>query len=495
MVIVSTTKGKIKGVQEKNYQYFYGIPYAKPPIEELRFCNPQPMESWDDVKDTTKFRFIAPQNQPDTPPIGSEESEDCLYLNVWTPKADDKRRPVMFWIHGGGFIIGGSTRNRFNGARLAVHGDVVVVNFNYRLGVFGFLSLPDIPPNLGIADQIAALKWVKENIKNFGGDQNNITIFGESAGGMSVSILLSSPKAKGLFQKAVMQSGAAGTGIATIEQAKKGVERFLTKLQIKQDEIDLLRGFPTRKLIRVQKKFASFGNLEDFSNPFTPFIDGDIIPENPIEIMLKGASNDVPIMMGFNKDELGFIADILNKSTEEGVNDLIGGFRTNLEKRKLKNLDNLINVYRSEIEKNYPESRYKYWEAIISDSMFRVPIIKQLEAHISHNPDAYCYIFSYESHVSGYSFHTLEIPFVFGNLDTKDIATGYIEINKNTEKLSKNIMDAWVAFARTGDPNHEGLPEWPRYDIEKRATMILGTEPKVEYAPGDIFRKVWENTI
>lgn len=492
MVIITTTKGKIRGVQESHHQYFYGIPYAKPPIGELRFCEPQLMDTWDEKKDTTKFGYIAPQNQPDTPPIGHEENEDCLYLNIWTPSADDKIRPVMFWIHGGGFVIGAGTRDRFNGARMAVNGDVVVVSFNYRLGVFGFFNFPGIPPNLGISDQITALKWVKENIRNFGGDPNNITIFGESAGAMSISILLCVPEAKNLFHKAIMESGAAGTGLASVEQSKKSTDKFVAKLQIKSGDIDALQEFSTKRLIRIQKKFASFGSLEEFGNPFTPFIDGNLIKENLLELMTKGKINNVPILMGFNKDELGFLADILNQANDERANEIIRNFRSNFEKRGVKNLDKFIEVYKKEMELKYPNNRFKYWSAIISDSMFRTPVIIQLETYIPHQPSAYCYIFTYESHHSGYAFHTLEIPFVFGNLDTKDVAGGSIEVNENTKTLSKNMMEAWVAFARNGDPNHKGLPEWPRYDIEKRATMMLGIDPKVEYAPDDILRRAWE---
>ncbi|NVM02741.1 MAG: carboxylesterase family protein, partial [Candidatus Helarchaeota archaeon] len=172
MVIVKTTKGEIRGVQESDYQCFLGIPFAKPPLGDLRFREPQPMDPWVDLKDATQFGSIPPQNYKDIPPINQNEDEDCLYLNIWTPKADEKTRPVMVWIYGGGFVIGASSRDRLNGARLAVHGDVVVVNFNYRLGVLGFLNLPGIPPNIGILDQVAVLKWVQENIERFGGDPN-----------------------------------------------------------------------------------------------------------------------------------------------------------------------------------------------------------------------------------------------------------------------------------------------------------------------------------
>jgi len=243
MVIVSTTKGKVKGVQKVDHQSFLGIPYANPPIGELRFQEPHEMDHWEDIKDTSKFKPIPPQAYQEDPPIDQEENEDCLYLNIWTPATDDKKRPVMFWIYGGGFLIGAGSRPRVEGKHLCVYGEVVVVTFNYRLGVLGFLNLPNIPANLGILDQIAALKWVKENIANFGGDPNNITIFGESAGGMSVAILLSISRAKGLFHKAIIQSGAANPRMFEPEEARKGSIEFLSKLNIGFENLEELKKY------------------------------------------------------------------------------------------------------------------------------------------------------------------------------------------------------------------------------------------------------------
>ena len=241
MVIVITDKGKVRGTQESDHQYFLGIPYAKPPVGELRFNKPQPMENWDDNKDATKFKSISPQGWPDNPPINQTEDEDCLYLNIWTPNADKNTRPVMVWIHGGGFMTGAGSKPRFNGARLAVQGDVVVITFNYRLGILGFLNLPGIPPNIGLQDQIVAIEWVKENIQQFGGDPQNITIFGESAGGASVAILLTTPGTMGLFHKAIIESGAANLQEFGAESSREGVEKLLAKLKIKLENISKLR--------------------------------------------------------------------------------------------------------------------------------------------------------------------------------------------------------------------------------------------------------------
>ena len=254
MIIILTNKGRIKGVQKTNYQCFLGIPYAKPPIGDLRFLELQPMDPWDEIKDATNFGPIAPQNHKDLPPIEQTESEDCLYLNIWTPAADEKARPVMFYVHGGGFLIGTGSRPRLNGAKLASYGDVVVVTFNYRLGALGFLDLPNILPNIGIQDQIAALKWVRKNIHAFGGDPNNITIFGESSGSESVVILLSIPIAKGLFHRAIMQSGVANPLSYKRELTRKGAKKLVSKFHIDEGDINALREVQISKFIRIQKK-------------------------------------------------------------------------------------------------------------------------------------------------------------------------------------------------------------------------------------------------
>ncbi len=498
MVIVRTTKGEIGGIQGSNCQHFLGIPFAKPPIGDLRFQEPQPMDPWHAIKDATKFGPIPPQIYRDNPPINQKEDEDCLYCNIWTPAADNKARPVMFWIYGGGFMIGAGSRNRLNGARLAAHGDVVVVNFNYRLGALGFLNLPGITPNIGILDQIAALKWVKENIEGFGGDPNNITIFGESAGGSSVAILLTSPASRGLFQKAIMESGAANPTQYSPERAKKGSEKLLSKLRINIDNIHELREIPLKKLMRAQRIAGGLIQIADV--PFQPFLDGKTIPEHPLEIMRKGKASNVPIIIGSNEDELGFFSRLLqqaDKHVANGAKPIIEAILSKFQSSgiKKKKLDGVINIYKKETKKKHPDNPFKYLDALLSDSMFRIPIIRNLEACIRHQQNAYCYIFTYGSRTDGVAFHTIEIPFVFGNLDTTDTLKGTIGTGEEEVKLAKNVMDAWVAFARTGNPNHDGLPEWPVYGLEKRATMMLGINSKVINDPLGVLRKAWDGIL
>ncbi len=497
MVNIKTRMGEIAGIQNSNYQAFLGIPYVRPPTGNLRFSEPVPLEPWGGVKNCTKFGSIAPQHQTDTPPMHQKEEENCLFLNVWTPKADNEKRPVLCWIHGGAFLNGAGSRPRLNGARLAVHGNVVVVTFNYRLGALGFLNLSPIPPNLGIQDQVAALKWIKENISSFGGNPENITIFGESAGAGSVSVLLTIPSAKGLFQRAIMESGVAHPRDFEPISANKGAEKFIAKLKISQENIEELRQIPLKKLLRIQQKVGGLIGLS-FDNPFRPYIDGKVIPEHPLESMRKGEINNVPIIVGNNLNEAGIIDNFFRLASDETkVKPLITMLKKNTESFGIKkeDLQILLEKYREIARDLYAEKPYKVWDLFFTDLIFRVPTTRQLEAYIKHQQQAYCYIFTHGASQDNNAFHTIEIPFVFGNLDTKDISESFTGMGEVAEKLSKTIMDTWVTFAKSGNPNHEGLPEWPTYDTQRRATMMFGPEVKIELAPMENLRKAWDNIL
>ena len=494
VTINQTKSGKIQGYLENGIEIYKGIPYAEAPIGDLRFRVPHPKKPWEDIRDSTKFGPIAPQNQLDDPKIELSEDEDCLYLNIWTPGSDDKRRPVMVWIHGGGFVIGAGSRPRSDGARLAAYGNVVVVSFNYRLGALGFLNLPEIPPNLGIQDQIAALKWIRDNIEKFGGDPDNVTIFGESAGGMSVAILLSIPSTQDLFHRAILESGAANPRNFAPKKSLEGGIKFITKLHINKENIDDLRKVPLERIMKVQKKIV--GELIKVGDsPFFPFVDGSIIPEQPIEIIRKGANHKVPMIIGYNENELGFLSNLLNESGT-GKKKLILKFVFSQFKNSgisKEDLDHLIEIYKVEMEKLYPNKPFMFWDGILSDSMFKIPIIRQLEAHINNQSNTYCYRFSYKSPKFGFALHTFEIPFVFDTIDKQDIAEGAVEKSEESRKLTKIMMDTWITFARTGDPNHAGIPNWPCHDLERRFMMNLGIEPKSIETKDDPLREAWKH--
>ncbi|MFX1568838.1 MAG: carboxylesterase/lipase family protein [Promethearchaeota archaeon] len=494
--IIETKSGKIRGYIDEGVEIYKGIPYAEAPVGDLRFREPHPKEPWDNVKDCIKFGAIAPQNQPDDPKIDLPEEEDCLYLNIWTPGADDKKRPVMVWIHGGGFLIGSGSRPRSDGTRLASYGDVVVVSFNYRIGVLGFLNFPGIPANLGIRDQVAALKWIKENIEDFGGNPNNITIFGESAGGQSVTILLAIPSAENLFHKAIVQSGNANPRDFKPKRSREGANELLRKLNINGENLDELRKISLEKLIRLQRKIA--GNILSVKDsPFWPFIDGEFLPKQPIEIFREGNNNQIPIIIGYNENELGFLSELLKNAGGLKRNLILKYVHSNIRKSGInkKDLDKLISTYSEKFKKDFPNNPFLFWDAILSDSMFKIPIIRQLEAQIHNQSRIYCYEFSYKSPKFKFALHTFEIPFVFDTLDKNDVAEGAIEVNEDSKKLTKIIMDTWISFARKGNPDNERIPSWHSYDLETRAIMKLSINPKVMETKENTLFKIWEGIL
>ncbi len=494
MVIVSTNKGKIRGIQNENCQCFLGVPFAKPPVKDLRFQEPQPMDQWDYIKDATKFGPVCPQNHQEF--VEQEESEDCLYLNIWTPSADNKLRPVMFYIHGGGFLTGMSSLPRINGSRLASYGDVVIVTFNYRLGALGFLDLPNIPPNIGIQDQIVALKWVSENIHNFGGDPDNITIFGQSSGSESVVILLSIPSTKGLFHKAIMESGVANPKTYKKELTRNGANELISKLRIRKDDINALQEVPIDKFIRVQRKIA--GTITDGKeNPFRPYVDGVIIPEKPFDLIKKGKSSVVPLILGWNESESGIITSFIEQADENGKKMMFQIIERMISNHGVEesDLESLIQTYKPIMKIKSPNSENRHWYAIVSDAMFGIPTIRQIEAHLRHQSNVYCYIFTHKSSRYGGSYHSFEIPFVFGTVKTAKWPEGAIDSYEEAEKVSTIMMDTWLNFARNGNPNHKGFPEWTPYNLNQRATMMLGIESKLEYNPMETIRKAWDRII
>ncbi|MHA1467980.1 MAG: carboxylesterase/lipase family protein, partial [Promethearchaeota archaeon] len=303
--IVELDTGKLQGYIDKGIEIYKGIPYAEPPVGNFRFNIPEPKNSWSSVLEATKFGPDAPQPpSPFTPqPAPQQSEEDCLTLNIWTPKADDKKRPVMFWIHGGSYKTGGA--NRYDGIPLATRGDIVVVIINYRLGPFGFLYLPNVPgisANVGLLDQIAALKWVKKNIVRFGGDPNNITVFGESAGAGSICSLIGMPAAKGLFNRIIPQSGSTnplgylkGRAIAT-------TQKLFSLLKVEKGDIDSFRKLSTEDIIKAQIRMDAqvlkAGNA--FAMGYSPIIDGSTMPKHPLKVVLDGETKNIELLHGTN---------------------------------------------------------------------------------------------------------------------------------------------------------------------------------------------------
>ena len=493
--IITTKNGKIQGYSENGLQIFKGIPFAEPPVGDLRFKPPIAKKPWDGALETTKYSACAFQGYSELEEwIGKSapESEDCLYLNVWTPATDAGKRPVMVWIHGGAFLMGTGSDPMYDGSTLARRGDVVIVTINYRLGFFGFPYIKGKVANLGSLDQILALKWVRDNIKLFGGDPNNVTIFGESAGGYSVVSLCSMPAAKGLFRRVIAESAP----MIDPAVSDKITVKILRKLGVKGDDFNELREKPAQEIIAIQNKiFAS-----DPTNimALRPLIEGEIWPKHPLKAFQDGDCADIELMIGTNLDEIKLFTAMKVLSTlAAGGDNVLAGFLGTLKVNPEKSKEIIATYKEARSAKNLSIKPKDLFDAILTDVTFRISTIRLLEAQSSHQPHTYSYLFTWPSPgLNGIlgSSHALELPFVFGTLDSPTFKD-FVVVNPTTKALSEKIMDAWIAFARTGNPSHKSIPKWPAYDTKKRATMALGEKCDVINAPFDKERAVWDSLL
>jgi len=499
--IASTRDGKVEGEEQSGLSVFKGIPFATPPTGARRWLAPEKPAPWSGTRDARRFSAVAPQNTQMLSAlaamvINDPQSEDCLYLNVWTPAADNKRRPVMVWIHGGAFAIGAGSQAIYDGSTLARRGDAVVVCVNYRLGPLGFLRLADltngkIPAsgNEGILDQIAALEWVRDNIAEFGGDPQNVTIFGESAGGMSVGTLLAAPAAKGLFHKAIPQSGACHTG-APRERANRNAERIMKKLGASTS--DAMRALTPTQLLTGTLLADGKTPDPEFGMAYQPVIDGTNMPRAAIEMVTDGASSDVAIMVGSTLEEWKLFA-----AMDPGMHKLD---RTGLAARYTRRMtpefaDGLISSYeKARASRGASTTPQEVFCALETDRIFRIPAVRLAEVHAQRRGKIYNYLFTWPSPaargVLG-SCHALELGFVFGTNHLPGMAQ-FAGTGPVVERLATEMQDAWLAFARTGDPASTSIGAWPQYDASKRATMIFGEKTGAQAAPYDGERRAWD---
>jgi para-nitrobenzyl esterase len=473
---------------------FLGVPFAAPPVAERRFAAPVPPEPRSGEREALAFGPAPPQlDDPLLQLLGSaagEQSEDCLSLNVWTPdpgEGSSGGRPVLVWLHGGAFISGTGGVPLYDGGHLSARGDVVVVTLNYRVGALGFLYLDGSEggpacSNLGLRDQIAALAWVRANIANFGGDPERVCVFGQSAGAGSLCALLAAPAARGLFRAAIVQS-ASPDGYITPDEARERSARFLQLLGRPAAE---LREVPVDALLEAQQRAASERQWKT-GMLFPPVIDGELLPARPMAAIRDGEAAPVPLVIGTTRDELKlfeYLAPRRELSPEAAKAALAQRLPADLVER-------LYELYRSAREaRGESLAGVDIMYAILTDLAIRGPSIRLAEHHARHAP-TFMYLFEWSSPFADGelgSFHALDVPFVFGHLDQPGVArlTGEGEA---AQRLSEQMMDAWVAFARSGDPSTAALGDWPRYDAEVRATMILGRCSRVVDAPREPERR------
>ena len=502
--VVTVGQGRLRGVWRGDHWSFSGIPYGRAPVGSLRWRPPLEAEGWSEIRDASTFGPIAPQSaavpgitSPSDPSSSEPHSEDCLSLNVWTPDLPaapsappEQNRPVMVFIHGGGFTSGSGSVFLYRGGELVRNGDAVVVTINYRLGALGFLghrSLADpdgLLGNWGLQDQLAALRWVRDNIAVFGGDPHNVTIFGESAGGFSVATLLGTPAAKGLFRRAIVQSG--GVHVHTVAEAERSADRLAAMLGVPSCTREALEGVPAAELVAATEEMGKRSpDPGMIPLPFLPVVDGVLLPDHPLEAVANGAAAGIDLLIGTNRDELtlfGLGNPALMALDVDGVTRWVENAAPDLSALQV------VDAYRSAREtRGESIEPNALWVAIGTDVVFRWPSLQLAAAQAARGARAYVYLFDWESPAFGGilgSCHALELPFVFGavRLPVVQVFSGS---GPAVEALSAQMQTAWLSFAKTGDPGHPGIGAWRPWGAADRATMIFGAHTRLESAPGD----------
>ena len=474
---ISVAEGRLAlpPANAKGVRLFRGIPFAAPPVGQLRWKPPAPAAPWQGIRDTSRFGMNALQSVVfnDIDPSKPGVSEDCLYLNVWTPASEGEKLPVLFWIHGGGFIVGHGAEPRYDGGNLAARG-LVVVSANHRLGALGFLAHPELTAesahgasgNYGLLDQLAALVWVKDNIAAFGGDPDLITIAGESAGSMAVSALMASPLARGLFRRAIGQSGALFPPPATSpdigrESAEATGVEFAETLGA--DTLAELRGVPAERILEAQRDVR-----------FRPIVDGHFLPQAPSEVFAAGRQNDADLIAGWNKDE-GFNFDLMRDAKEP--------YEAIVRERFGARADAILALYPAAAAEQSARD-------LGGDVTIAYGTWAWLEAHRKTGKgEVYRYRFDREPAVpddwfgarpaaGAGAFHAADIVYAFDNLDSFPW-----RIEEADRKTAAAMADYWANFVRTGDPNGRGIARWPSYRSSGDPVLHIDAEPFV--SPGE----------
>ena len=509
---ISIASGRLRGTVIEGIMAFKAIPYGAPTGGANRFLPPQPPAPWAGVRDATANGGRAPQDglRPATrselanfsgTPDTSPDSEDCLTLHVWTPATDTAKRPVMVWLHGGAFSYGSANSDRTRGSRLARNNDVVVVVVNHRLNIFGHLDLSGIASpeyaasgNAGTLDMVAALQWVRDNIAVFGGDPGNVTIFGESGGGGKVSTLLTMPLARGLFHRAIIQSGAV-VRHRTRDRALALTECVLKELGTR--DIAALQALPKETLLAAigpaQKALGPAPSPLFDRYPFGPVVDGDILPRHPFDPDATDLSVDIPLLIGDMRDETAsFLAPddkVWNRVlTEAEMRDRIAAIAG-------ADTDRIVPLY----NRLYPDlSPADRLIAATTDCNFRIRslVLAQRRAAKAKAP-VWMYSFEWRTPVLGGRMkapHAMDVPFCFDTIDL----TNATDMSEDAKRLARTMSDVWAAFARNGVPDHPSIPHWPAYDTSTRATLMFDVTCRIENDPRGEQRRLWQeitNTV
>ncbi len=507
----TTQHGKLAGLAQQGFTAFRGIPYAQPPVEALRFRAPQKVSPWAGIRDATRYPPSSIQEVSPMNPMG-QISEDCLYLNLWTPAVDKTARPVMVWIHGGSFVSGSASMPQYDGSSLAKRGDVLVVGINYRLGLLGFAHLKErfgsrVDSNIGLRDQIAALEWIKENIADFGGDPDNVTVFGESAGAICIASLLSSPAAKGLFRSAIVQSGSPDYFLKA-EEAERLRSVYWEKLELTND--DAIFTLPANGLLKAQhfamKQGVQRGDYPSpmplFGMPLVPVLGDDILPEVPLRYLAENATG-VNLLLGTMSQEWSYFLKVPmgpKGSVADKYFDLDLAGLQKLMERALPGAGEQAMLAYYHSRGGFDESAAGFSAKLLdlygdfeSDKAFGVPSNRMAESQAQHGAKVYNYLCSWDKGPFG-AVHAADIPLVFGSVDS-GLGKMFTGGGEGAQKLSNTMQDAWIAFARTGDPSCAALGQWPCYEENSRFTMELGEKYTLHKNVREIENNFWSGRI
>ena len=497
--VVDTVNGKVRGLTDHGTLVFRGLSYGAPTGGANRFMPPQPVVKWKGVRDALLFGASSPQSDatggdrnvvmraalPQDPP-GVSETEDCLVVNVWTPAVTGKR-PVMVWLHGGGFSSGSASHPLYDGGNLSRRGDIVFVGVNHRLNVFGFTHLAAgggapfaSSGNAGMLDIVQALQWVRANIAAFGGDPDNVTIFGESGGGAKVSTLLAMPQAKGLFHRAIIESGP-GLRAGSAQDAARAADILAAELGLKANQIRELQAVPTDKLLAayfsIQPKLRAAG----VGGSFAPIIDGASLLRHPFDPDAPAVSDEVPLLIGSNRTEATFPPFMSPADQDRHMDE--AGLRQRVKAAFPKaDSDALITAYR---QANPTASPFDLLLYISTDRVMGANTIVLAERKVARGrAPVFVYRFDWETQAMGgrmRAMHVMEVPFV---MDNTIRSAGLVGTPSDAEALAATISTAWTTFARTGAPAAAGLPKWPAYSPANRKVMVFNTQSFLGDDPG-----------
>ena len=512
---ITTRSGRLEGEEQKGVVVFRGVPFASASAGEGRFRAPQVVTPWSGTRLARRSGAAAPQgamlsrlipNYSAVPAAGW--AENCLHAEVYTPACDRRRRPVMLWIHGGGYSTGSGSFWIYDGSRLARRGDVVVVAINYRMGVFGNLDLSwtgseVTDTNVGVRDQLAALRWVRDEIEAFGGDPENVTLFGQSAGAMSIGNLMASPEAEGMFHRVILQSGAM-RHVHDADEGRRIAHEVILQLGLDPDQnnvVEKMRALSAETLLEAQQAMRFRLKLPIGTLAWQPTVDGDLLPRRPLDLIRSGGAVCCPMLIGVTRDEWKMFtaADARRRKLDEPM--LRDYLVQTLERDAISgrvDVDDLLDHYGHDREKGTRRGLIEIWEAFQSDRVFRRPAIEMADAYAEGDAPTWVYRFDRAPSVLSErvgACHAIELPFLFGTLRHPFLRAAFAW-PPDALKLSDAMQDAWAHFAHHGRPNDEFASQseasWPQYRSGEGELRILGGREKRAPAADDLERQFWE---